>query len=92
MSGVEAVLHRRTGDWGWHAGAGMNSTTSRLRVNFTDGRGFKDNNVVKIDLTRVALVAGASWAARPTLALSAQVYSVPSDATTARLGIAWRLR
>lgn len=92
VRGIEGVLYRKGGRVTWHAGVGVNSTASRLLVNFTDGRGFVDNNIVEITLTRVALLGGLSFDPLETLALSAQVYSVPSDATTARLGIAWRVR
>jgi hypothetical protein len=91
-AGVEAVVHASALKYGWHAGVGFNSLTSRLDVNYTDGRGFADRNVVKISLTRVALFGGVTYDALPKISLSAQVYSVPSDATTARLGLAWRLR
>jgi hypothetical protein len=90
--GIEAVANAAAGKLAWHAGVGMNSLSSRLKVNFTDSRGFTDNNVVKISLSRVSLLGGVAYDALPSLALSAQVYSVPSDATTARLGLAWRVR
>lgn len=92
VRGVEAIVAGAGAGVAWHAGAGVNALGSRLLVSFVDGRGFLDNNVVQVTLSRVALLGGASWAASPTLALSAQVYSVPSDATTARLGLAWRVR
>jgi hypothetical protein len=92
VRGLEGVFYRKGGRLTWHAGGGVNSTASRLLVNFTDSRGFVDNNIVEITLTRVALLGGLSFDPTETLALSAQVYSVPSDATTARLGIAWRVR
>jgi hypothetical protein len=92
VRGVEAILSRPSGALSWYAGVGMNALTSHFKVDFTDQRGFRDNNTVDIDLTRVALMAGASWSVRPAIALSAQLYSVPDDATTARLGIAWRAR
>ena len=91
-TGVEAVAHATLTKWGWHAGTGMNSLSSRLKVNFTDGRGFVDNNIVRISLTRFAVFGGVSYDALPKVSLSAQLYSVPSDATTGRLGVAWRLR
>jgi hypothetical protein len=90
--GVEAVLHGATGSWGWHAGGGATALAPRLQVNFTTQNGAHDGNRAETSMTRVTLVAGGSWNASQTLALSAQVYSVPSDATTARLGIAWRVR
>lgn len=92
VRGVEAVVTHAAGTMIWYAGGGVNSLTSRLTVDFTDSRGIRDNNVVEISLTRAALMAGAAWAWRPALVLSAQLYSVRGDATTARMGIAWRVR
>lgn len=92
VRGVEAVAETSRGRWRWLAGAGVNATAPHFRVNFTDGRGFVDNNIVEINLVRPALFAGVSWQPEGSLAVSAQVYSVPGDATTARLGIAWRRR
>jgi hypothetical protein len=94
VSGVEAVAHARLTKLGWHVGVGVNNLYSRLKVNFADGRGsaFDDHNVVQINLSRVAVLGGVTWDAMPKLSLAAQVYSVPSDATTGRLGLAWRLR
>ena len=92
VRGVEAILSRPSGAVRWYAGAGLNSVASYFTVDFTDSRGFHDGNTVEINLTRVALLGGATWTIRPTVALSAQLYSVPDDATTGRLGIAWRAR
>ena len=92
VRGVEAILSRPSGAFRWYAGAGINSTSSYFKVDFTDQRGYRDNNTVEINLARVALIGGATWTVRPSLALSAQFYSVPDDATTGRLGIAWRAR
>ncbi len=92
VRGIEAVLSRPIGAVRWYAGAGMNMVQSYFTVDFTDARGFRDNNTVEINLKRVALLGGAVWTMHPSLALSAQIYSVPDDATTGRVGIAWRAR
>ncbi|MDQ8165336.1 MAG: hypothetical protein P3A28_06215 [Gemmatimonadota bacterium] len=92
VTGLEAIVRGRAGGLRWHAVIGANSLRSRFRVNFTDGRGFEDRNVVEAQLTRIVVSGGAAWMPRPDLTLSAQAYSVPEDATTVRLGIAWRLR
>ncbi len=92
VRGAELVAIGRGARVRWHVGAGVNAVAARFRVNFTDARGFVDNNVVEISLVRAALLAGAAWDARASLTLSAQLYSVPTDATTARLGLAWRVR
>lgn len=92
VRGLEVIASRPVGPVRWYAGAGVNMLQSFLQVDFTKANGFHDGNTVEINLTRVALLGGATWTVRPTIALSAQVYSVPDDATTGRLGIAWRAR
>ncbi len=92
VTGLEAIVRGRAGGLRWHAVLGANSLRSRFRVNFTDGRGFEDRNVVEVQLTRMVVSGGVAWQPRPAVTLSAQAYSVPEDATTVRLGIAWRLR
>ncbi|MEA3244555.1 MAG: hypothetical protein U9Q74_00215 [Gemmatimonadota bacterium] len=91
-AGVEAIARRVSGRWLWYAGAGVNQVGARLRVNFTDGRGFTDRNVVEIALARPVLLGGVAWAPAVGAAVTAQLYSVPADATTGRVGIVWRAR
>lgn len=92
VRGLEAVVVRREGKLHWYAGLGANAVAARFVVNFTDDRGFLDNNTVEISLMRAVILGGAVWNVRETLALTGQLYSVQNDATTGRLGIAWRLR
>ncbi len=91
-TGVEVVAMRASGRWLWYAGTGANQVGARLRVNFTDGRGFTDRNVVEVSLARAALMGGVAWAPVAGAVVTAQVYAVPSDATTGRVGIVWRAR
>lgn len=91
-AGLEAIAHRTSGRWLWFAGAGASQLGARLRVNFTDGRGFTDRNVVEVSLTRAVLMGGVAWAPAAGVAVTAQFYSVPNDATTGRVGISWRAR
>lgn len=90
VRGVEAMAHRSGDRWGWLAGLGVNAVAPRFRVNFTDQRGFTDRNLVQVDLVRVAGMIGVTWKVAPALTATAQVYSVPQDATTIRTGLAWR--
>jgi hypothetical protein len=92
VTGLEAIVRGRAGSLRWHGVLGANALRSRLRVNFTDGRGFEDRNIVEVQLMRLVVSGGVAWQPRADLTLSAQAYSVPEDATTVRLGIAWRLR
>lgn len=90
--GVEAVANASTGTFGWQAGLGVLSYAPSLQVDFTSSGGFHDRNRATTSMTRVAVFGGVSYEAMAALALSAQVYTVPGDATTARLGLAWRVR
>lgn len=92
VTGLEAIVRGRAGGLRWHGVLGANALRSRFRVNFTDGRGFEDRNIVEVQLVRMVVSGGIAWQPRPELTLAAQAYSVPQDATTIRLGIAWRLR
>ncbi|HVZ48892.1 MAG TPA: hypothetical protein VG916_08920 [Gemmatimonadaceae bacterium] len=92
VAGAEAVASKAAGGWRWYAGGGVNSTHAHLQVNFTNRDGVVDHNQVETSLTRAALLAGAAWSPRAGLALSVQLYAVPADVTTGRIGIAWRVR
>ena len=92
VRGFEATVSRPSGPVQWYAGAGVNALQSYFKVDFTSLNGTVDNNTVEINLTRMAFMGGAVWSVRPNVALSAQLYSVPEDATTGRVGIAWRAR
>ena len=94
VRGVEAIVSAPLGGVRVYGGAGVNVLASHFKVDFTDARGpaFHDGNEVEISLTRIAVLAGATWAPRPRVTLSGQLYAVPSDGFTGRLGIAWRAR
>jgi hypothetical protein len=47
---------------------------------------------VDVSLTRATLFSGAALRIGPDLAVSGQIYSVPADVTTFRLGAEYRLR
>jgi hypothetical protein len=66
-------------------GGGLNILHPRFQVNFTNQFGFTDNRKVEVDLTRGAILAGATWAAVRGLAVTGEIYSSPSDAVTGRL-------
>jgi hypothetical protein len=92
VAGAEGLVARTAGAWRWYAGGGANVTHAHLQVNFTNRDGVVDHNQVETTLTRTVLLAGADWSPRAGLALSVQLYSVPADVTTGRVGIAWRVR
>jgi hypothetical protein len=73
-------------------GGGLNVLHPRFQVNFTNQFGFTDNRKVEVDLTRGAILAGATWAAVRGLAVTGEIYSSPSDAVTGRLVGSYAIR
>lgn len=72
-------------------GAGFTRLASRFDVNFR-GTNNTDDTQIEISLNRVPLFGGAAWQPVPRLEVAAQVYSVPQDLTTVRLGAMYRLK
>lgn len=90
--GAEVAIAQKLGQIRWYGGAGLASIQPRLTVGFTYFNGTTDNTVVHVTLTRVSLFGGLSYALSQAVALSAQIYSIPQDATIGRAGLSWRLR
>ncbi|MGQ0538112.1 MAG: hypothetical protein ACT4R6_04130 [Gemmatimonadaceae bacterium] len=91
MFGAEAAVTfpagpRATG----YAGAGYTSLRPRFQVGFQEGSGAFDNTKIAVDLNRIALFGGAALKVSATIALTAELYSVPEDVTTVRVGATWR--
>ncbi|MEJ7758321.1 MAG: hypothetical protein WKF55_01885 [Gemmatimonadaceae bacterium] len=93
MMGAEGVVGTAAydGRLGLYVGGGANFLRPRFRVGFTDGLGSVDNTEIETDLTRAVVFAGLTAQVSRTLDLSAQVYSVPKDATTLRVGAGYRI-
>ncbi|MGQ0764433.1 MAG: hypothetical protein ACT4OZ_02085 [Gemmatimonadota bacterium] len=90
---VAAVFNGRGGGrLDAYLGAGVTSLRPRFEVGFTDAANNIDNTIVEVDLVRVAAFAGGRWRVGPRTALTAEVYSVPQDITTFRLGGSYTLR
>ncbi|HJU76089.1 MAG TPA: hypothetical protein VJ717_20280 [Gemmatimonadaceae bacterium] len=95
MYGVEAALtfvqsQRVTG----YAGAGYTALRPRFRVGFQDARpgiAYDDTKIV-VNMTRIALFGGASFQVGRLMALMFELYSVPEDVTTFRLGASYGWR
>jgi hypothetical protein len=51
-----------------------------------------DRTLVTTELNRLSLMAGGSLQLFAKLALTGELYSVPVDMTTIRLGGSWRIR
>ena len=90
--GAEAALSTTSGGWAWFGGAGYNRISPHLQVGFQGTIGPKDENRVQMSASRVVLFAGGAYAVVRDVDFTAQVYSVPEDVTTGRVGILWRLR
>ena len=92
--GFEAALATNSegGGIGAYAGAGVSSLTPLFRAGFTDGLGHVDNTTVDVDLVRGVAFGGATIRPTSSIAISAQLYVVPADVTTIRIGAQYRLR
>ncbi len=93
MMGAEGIVSTAAydGRLAFYAGGGANFLRPRFRVGFTDGLGNVDNTEIEVDLTRATVFGGLSAQVSRKLDLSAQVYSVPKDATTLRVGAGYRI-
>lgn len=65
-------------------GSGYNILHPRFQVHFRNAVGDLDRRKVEVNLSRVALFGGATYAPSRDLLISAEAYSTPSDLVTAR--------
>lgn len=93
MFGLEGVygVTTRDGRFELFAGSGVTWLRPRFEVGFTNLNGITDNTQVEVDLTRLAVLGGATIRLPASFALTAEVYSVPKDVTTWRLAASYRL-
>jgi len=75
-----------------YIGGGYTSIRPRFDVNFRSLSGTVDNTRVALDDSRIAAFAGARVRLSPRTALTAELYSVPRDVTTIRMGGSFALR
>jgi hypothetical protein len=92
IGGEVGLASSAAGPLRWYGGVGFASLMPRFQVGFTFVNNVVDHTKVRVDLTRLSAFGGLAWAMTKSVDLTAQLYSVPEDATTGRLGIAWRLR
>lgn len=95
MMGGEAAItfvlgSRTTG----YAGTGYTALKPRFQVGFRDGRPgvAYDSMRVEVDLNRVSLFGGALFQVSPLIGFTAELYTVPEDVTTFRVGASYRWR
>jgi hypothetical protein len=86
--GLETILSRTMfgGRLGTYGGAGYNWLQPRFQAHFLEGTGTLDSTRIEVNLTRLALFAGAEWRARGRWSATAQVYAFPQDVALLRVG------
>lgn len=90
--GVESALNLSRGRFSGYVGGGATWLRPHFQAGFTDAAGITDRTTVDVALTRGSAFAGGSLRVRDDLRISAQLYAVPADATTARIAFAYRVR
>jgi hypothetical protein len=75
-----------------YVGGGATRLTPHFQAGFTDANGVTDRTTVDVALMRGSAFGGGSLRVRDELRISAQLYAVPADATTARIGFDYRVR
>lgn len=94
MFGGEAALAKESGGgrWGGYVSSGVTWLRPRFQVGFQyEGAAFDDTKI-EVDMTRFAAAAGAWYRVATAAAITGELYSVPTDATTFRLGGAYTFR
>jgi hypothetical protein len=92
INGAEAGVMSSGAPVKFYVGAGYSWLMPRFQVGYLSINGAFDSTRVHVDLARVTGFAGVGYAVTRTLELTAQLYSVPVDATSGRVGFTWRLR
>lgn len=75
-----------------YIGAGYTMLRPRFQVGYIDATGNVDDTKIIVNLHRVAAFAGGRLKLSDAVGLTAELYSVPEDITTFRLGGAYTLR
>ena len=80
--------------FGFYAGVGANQIDPHFQVGFTNGQGGVDNTKVQLDnpVTRLTLTGGVTGHAQNGIDFGAQIFSVPQDVTTFRIGAGFTFR
>lgn len=91
MIGAEAALVKRGADerWGTYGLIGGTALRPRFQVGFQYQGGAFDDTKISVDMNRLAVGAGGWYRVGRGAAVTAEIYSVPADATTIRLGGAY---
>jgi hypothetical protein len=94
MFGGEAALMKEGAAqrWGAYASGGVTWLRPRFQVGFQYLDGAFDDTKIRVDMTRLAVGTGAWYRVSGAAAVTGELYSVPADATTFRLGGAYTFR
>ena len=94
MFGAEAgIVKEAAGErWGAYASPGVTWLRPRFQVGFQYIGAAFDDTKISVDMTRFAVGGGGWYRVSTAAAVTAELYSVPSDATTFRLGGAYTFR
>ena len=93
MFGAEAAWgFGGNGKLSTYVGAGLTLLRTRFQVGFVDASGNVDDTKIEVDMTRAAAFAGAAYRVNERVSLTGELYSVPQDVTTFRLGGSWTWR
>jgi len=93
MLGFEGALgFGGNGRFSSYIGAGYTVLRPRFQVGYRDANGVLDDTKIIVNLSRLTAFAGGRWRLSDAVGVTAELYSVPEDATTFRLGGAYTLR
>jgi len=68
-----------------YAGIGYSRLRPRFQVHFVNQFGELDSRRVEVNLERVAVFGGATWAVGPRLGVTGELYAVPADGMSGRV-------
>ena len=91
MFGGEVTLARESAGqrWGAYGTGGVTLLRPRFQVGFQYLGGIYDDTKIVVDMTRFAIGGGAWYRVGSAAAITGELYSVPTDATTFRIGGAY---
>jgi hypothetical protein len=94
MFGGEAILGAGMpgGRVALYMGGGVTWLRPRFQVGFTDAAGNVDTTSVEVDLVRGSIFGGITVRPTSAISISGQIYAVPADVTTLRVGAQYRVR
>lgn len=75
-----------------YIGVGFTSLRPEFQVGYVDAANNVDDTRIEVSLSRVTAFAGGAYQLSPRFAVTTEVYSVPQDVTTIRVGGVFTLR